>query len=173
MISTDAELSLRLLRSVSSLPSYFHPSFTTKSKSFFPPTSSKLSSSQLIFLLFPFSHLGTLRGYSQQKISHLESEEARASSKFDQVHQDQKINSNQSKPLRSLPPRSLQLVSSPCILYLIFSNSAQLSISSSHPKLRQIGSHQFPQVSSYSSLLPESDSRYPIVDATSLENGSK
>ena len=158
MISTDAELSLRLLRSVSSLPSYFYRFSPTNSVSFFPPIFLKLSSSQLHSLLFLLSQLDTIRRYSQQRISHLESEEARASGEFNQIHQDQKIDLNHSKSLPSPRPRSLWLVSFLYTLLPVFSNSAQLFISPSLPKLRQIPSHQFPQISRYSSLLPASDS---------------
>ena len=168
-MSIVAESSLRFLRSISSLSTYIYRSTITDSVSFSAPISPKLPSYQLISLFFPLNQLNTLRRYSQHRFSHLEGREARASAKFQQIHQDQKINLNSSKPLLSLPARSLQLVSSLYTLSPVFSNSAQLFISPSLPKLHQIPSHQFPQISRYSSLLPESDSSYPIVNALLIE----
>lgn len=172
LMSTVVESLLRSPHSVSSISVYFYRSITTKSNSFFPPISLKLSSSQLHSLLFLLSQLDTLRRHSQHRISHLESEETRASGKLNQIHQDQKINPKPSKPLLSPPPRSLQRVPFLYTLCPVFSNSAQLSTSPSLPKLHQVPSHQFPQISRYSSVLPESDSSYPIVNALLIENGS-
>jgi len=158
---------------VSSISLYFYRSRTTKSVSFSAPISPKHPSYQLIPLLFSLIQLGTLRRYPQQITSQLEGREGRASVKFEQIHQDQKIDLIHSKPLPSPRPRSLQLVSFLYTLCPVFSNSAQLSTSPSLPKLHQIPSHRFPQISRYSSLLAESDSSYPIVNALLIENGSK
>jgi len=131
---TAVESCMRSPHSVLSISVYFYRSIITKSVFFSIPISSKLPSYQHISFLFPLNHLGTLRELSQHRIRHLEQEEGRASQEFEQIHQDQKINSKQSKPLHSLHPQPLQLAPFLDTLSPVFSTSARLFISSSHPK---------------------------------------
>ena len=172
-MSTVAAHPLRLLHLVLLLSSYLYRSITSKAASFSPPISPKLPSYRRISLLFPLYQLDTLGSYSQLRISHQESQEGSASGKLEQIHRDQKINSKPWKSRLSFPPRSLQRSSSHNIHLPLFITSTRLFISPSPPKLRQNHSHQLSHNSSSSSLLPESDSLYPIVNAPPIKNGSK
>lgn len=172
-MSTVAESPLCSLHPVSPRSVYLYRLIPANSVSFSFSTSHKHPFYQQNSLLFPLSQHDTLRRRSQRRISHLEEKEARASAKFEQIHQDQKTDLKHSKLILSPLPRSLQLVSSHCAPYQLFISSAQLFISPYPPKLRQHHSQQLPEYSSYSALLPEPDSSYPIATTPPIKNDSK